>query len=103
MIRLLLLASILAAGCVRSPTANEVDDMLGHPTSPLLDKIPSCPGKIFYRRDTWTYADSGQTCPNGWTALQVGYNLIPLEGSCMAAQFSLHGYTPIYGCPKGTR
>ena len=74
MTRLLLLALLLAAGCERFPTANEIDDQFGHPKAPLRRDAQTCGSGYFYRANTWTpVPDSSATCPDGRDPIAVGY------------------------------
>lgn len=103
MTRLALAGLVVALmGCERwsVPTADDVDDLAGHPETPLRRNAPTCGVTPFISRSSWTPADSGAVCPGGFATEQVGYVLSPVNGSCEQATYSLHGYRAIYGCLK---
>ena len=85
---------------VQLPTADDVDDMAGHPETPLRRNAPTCGETPFVANSRWTPADSGTVCLDGSQAEQVGYALSPVEGSCQKAEYTLHGYRAVYGCIK---
>lgn len=95
-------AGVALVGCERwaAPTANDLDDMAGHPETPLRRDAPTCGETPFVANSRWAPADSGAVCSDGFQAEQVGYTLSPVDGSCEKAEYTLHGYRAIYGCIK---
>ena len=89
-------------GCVgfQMPTANEIDSMTGKVNPPLRKDAATCGQSYWMRSDAWIAVSGPGVCPDGFPAEQVGYALVPVQGSCEKASYELHGYKPIYGCIK---
>jgi hypothetical protein len=93
----LLAASILLAGCFEAPTADQFDDMVGHPDPPMRRDAPTC-ADYFYSAKYWTPADSGTICPSGYTSAIVGFAVAPLDGKCSKGFITLYKFRQLYGC-----
>jgi hypothetical protein len=94
---LLLASSALLVGCFEPPTADEIDDIAGHPELPMGTDATTC-GQYFYSPKYWTPADSGATCPEGHVATEVGYAVAPRDGQCSKGLFTLYKFRQLYGC-----
>lgn len=99
---LTIIGAAMLCGCVgvQLPTADDVDDLAGHPAPPMRANAQTCGAELWIREDAWTPIQDSATCPDGFPAEQVGYALSPIEGSCQKAAYTLNGYRAIYGCIK---
>lgn len=96
---ILLLFIFISFGCVNFPTQNDFND---YEIDPPLDRnAPTCGASNFYNSNKWIPAlDSNTICPDGSKAIQTGYAVAPIDGSCLKGMYSLNNYHAYYGCMK---
>lgn len=102
MTRIAILLTAILSGCVgvQLPTADDVDDLAGHPAPPMRTNAQTCGAELWVREDAWTPIQDSATCPDGFPAEQVGYSVSPVDGSCYKGRLTLHNYRARWGCIK---
>lgn len=93
----LLLVLLLLTGCV---TSKEEEQAQPNPFD-LWQQGNSCV-HMYYRKQEYTLADSGSTCPDGTLAEPVGHTRKLVADNC-GESLQLVNYHVIYGCVGGHR
>ena len=99
---LAIIGAAMLYGCVgvQLPTADDLDDLAGHPAPPMRANAQTCGAELWVREDAWTPIQDSATCPDGFPAEQVGYSVSPVDGSCLKGMYMLHNYRARWGCIK---